>query len=301
MFIQDLKQYAARKVSQAGSIPRRLIFINTAVALAGAILSSLVGQLVAVYQGSEGLSGMGLASLLLTVNQSLDLAVQLVLPFWTVGVVSAMLAVVRTGEAGMKELTVGIRRFPVFLRLQLLQTILVVLLALVLNTPAMMLYMLSPFGANVNPDASEALLTAQMVPFFVIYLLLILIVMVPVSYRLRLTNFYILTGCNSALVAMLTSAQQMKGKVWTLVRLDLSFWWYHLGSFLLVGICYLDLLLGLLGASLPWGGNTGYWVCYLLYAVGHLALETAARPWVEGANVCFFQAVCQPPEPADPQ
>lgn len=296
MFIQDLKHYAAQRIAQSGNTSRRLIFINTAVALAAAMLCALLGQLVSGYQGGEGLSGMGAAGILRTVDQSLDLAVQLVLPFWTVGVTAVMLAVVDTGKAGKKELTVGIRRFPVFLRLQLLQGVLLMLLAFVLSTPAAWLYMLTPFASELTQMTDVELLSVKMLPLFIIYFVLLVVVLVPVSYRLRLTNFYILTGCNSALLAMVTSARQMKGKVWTLVRLDLSFWWYHLGSVLLVGVCYLDVILGLMGRSLPWGGNTGYWVCYLLYAAGHLALETAARPWVEGANVCFFQAASQPPQ-----
>ncbi len=299
MFIQDVRRYAAQQISRAGAIPRRLVFISTGVALAAALLSALVGQLVGSYQGGDGLSGMGAAGILQTLNQSLSLVVQLLMPFWSVGVVAAILSVMRTGNGGMAELTVGIRRFPVFLRLQLLQGLLVTLIALVLSNPVTLLVTL--FVPETAAAAPEELFGARMLPVILIYLALLLAVYVFLSYRLRLTNFHILGGCNSALTAMLLSAQQMKGKCRTLFRLDLSFWWYHVGNFLLVGICYLDMILQLMGKSLPWDGNTGFWVCYLLYAAGHLALETAARPWVEGANVCFFQAVCEVPPQQNPQ
>lgn len=299
MNIKQLKQEARQRLAPAGKLPAKLTFISVGVSLAAAVISGILGEIVSGYQGGDGLSGMGMASLLQTLEQCVDLAVQLGSVFWTVGLTAAIFALIRAEQADKSTLFTGFRRFGPFLRLFLLKALIVMALAIVMYMPAMLIFSMTPWAMNLetavltnpeildSPEAMEALL-GQMVPMLVIYGVLVLVAVLAVMYRLRFAEMFLICGWNKALPAMLASSGMTKGMVKDLIRLDLSFWWFHLGSILLLGICYLDMILELCGVSLGLPSQVSYWLCYLLYALGHLALEVYARPQVTGADAVLF-------------
>lgn len=305
MNISVLKQDAARRIRQAGTLPKKLVLLSVSAVLGADLLSALVDVLANSYQGQEGLSGMATAGVLQTVNTLATLLISLAKPFWSVGLLTAIFAIYREGTASAGTLLTGFRRFPVFLRLTLLRALVLMVICIALYMPATMLFLASPWSEEFQNMAiadsglaageiSDALLRTAL-PLVGIYMALVLLVYIPVAYRLRLPEYYVLEGCNAASLAMGLSRRNTRGNVWSLVKLDLSFWWYYLGHVLLVAVLWLDKLAPLVGLSLPVQGMDAYWLCYGLYAVGFLALETFARPWVEGANVAFFQAVNVPP------
>ncbi len=302
MNIPQLKKNAQSRMAQAGNLPRKLTFISVGISLVAAVAAGLVGMAVNGYQGGEGLSGMGAATLLQAVEQSLNILIQLVSPFWAVGLVAALFAIANGQEASEKTLLQGFRRFWPFLRLYLLKALLIFALAIALYFPAVMLYSLTPWGMafqtmiTQNPDVFNDIQTAQQLldaiwPMLVVYGVVLLAVLVPLLYRLRFAQYYLIAGWKGAMLALVCSFRQTKGHVKDLLKLDLSFWWYYVAGVVLLGVCYLDILLGLFGIQLPMDTKTVYWVCYGAYALGHLALETYARSKVEGANVFFFRSV----------
>ena len=59
----------------------------------------------------------------------------------------------------------------------------------------------------------------------------------------------------------------MKGNCLKVMRLDLSFWWYYLLSFVATAVAYGDVLLAWAGISLPWSETVGYFLFYGIYMV----------------------------------
>ncbi|MGM9601031.1 MAG: hypothetical protein ACI3W5_05525 [Faecousia sp.] len=299
MNISQLKSDALRCMRAAGKKPYQLTFLSVAVSVAAAVVVALVGTAVNNFQGGEGLSGMGPASMLQALEQSLNMIIQLLSPFWAVGLVAALFAIAHGHYASKRTLLEGFRRFFPFLRLYLLKFMLMMAVATLTCVPAMLLYSLTPWAVKLqaevaaNPDLLENVerLMKEMLPFMAIYGVVLLAVLVPLLYRLRFADYLLISGWKAAMAAMAASFRLTKGWVKTLFLLDLSFWWYYLGSALLLGVCYLDVVIGLFGHRLNMDAQAAYWVCYLCYAAGHLALETYARPRVEGAHVLLFRAV----------
>ncbi len=302
MNIPQLKKNAKNRMAQAGQLPRKLTFISVGISLVAAVAVGLVGVAVTNYQGGEGLSGMGTATLLQAVEQSLNILLQLLSPFWTVGLVAALFAIANGQEASEKTLLQGFRRFGPFLRLYLLKALLIFALAIALYFPAVVIYSLTPWGMafqtmlTQDPEAFSDIQTARQLleaiwPMLVVYGLVLLGVMVPVLYRLRFAQYFLVAGWKGAMLAMACSFRQTKGRVKDMLKLDLSFWWYYVADVLLLIVCYLDIILGLFGIRLPMDAQTTYWICYAAYGLGHLALEIFARPNVEGARVFFFRGI----------
>lgn len=304
MNISQLKSDAMSRMRSAGKKPYQLTFFSVAVSVAAAVLAGVVSAVVSNYQGGEGLSGMDTASMLQALEELLNIVIQLATPFWAVGLVAALFAFSQGEDAGKSTLLEGFRRFFPFLRLYLMKALLVIAISTLVLLPAMIIFSATPWFFNLqnailtNPEIGDnqelfLLLRKDAIPLLVIYGAMLLAVLVPLLYRLRFADYFIITGMKSALLAMTTSFRMTKGRLTTLIMLDISFWWYYLGSAVLLVVCYLDMAASVLGFRLNMDAQTAYWVCYLCYAAGHLALETFARPRVEGANVLLFRAVIE--------
>ena len=82
-------------------------------------------------------------------------------------------------------------------------------------------------------------------------------------------------------MAMLRSRILMFNHRWELAKLDLSFWWYYLLLILSMGLCYADVILGMLGVSLPVSEQVAFWGSLVLGLMAQLALRTLLGPKVE--------------------
>ena len=102
------------------------------------------------------------------------------------------------------------------------------------------------------------------------------VVAIPLSYRLRLSAYYMLDG-SGARQSLLQSARSMKGNCLALLRLDLGFWWYYAAQALLTVIGYGDLLLPHLGIQM----NTT--VAYFLFYVLSLAAQLGLFWWKQNS------------------
>lgn len=309
MDISQLKKDAQCRMERWGRKPNALTFFSIAISVAAAIVVGIVSTAVSGYRGGDGLSAMDKASLFQALDEFLNLTVQVLSPFWAVGLVAALFAFANGQDASRDTLLLGFRRFFPFLRLYLLKTMFVVSVATLVCLPAMLIYSVTPWAIKLqqmvaaNPDVLDnmELLTKEMLAFGGIYCVMLLAVLVPLLYRLRFADYFMISGWKSAMMAMATSFRLTKGQVMNLFKLDVSFWWFYLGRFALIGICYLDVVVGLFGYRLNMNPQALFWVCYLCYAIGHLALETYARPKVEGAHALLFLKTAQPPMTQSPE
>ncbi len=296
MKIFELKRASLTRLRRYGKRPYKLAFYSVAIALAVQLLVSAMGYWVLNYQGGEGLDGMGSVTMIQTVHELLSTASSLLIPLWTLGFTAAIMAFMDWQDPADTVLLKGMRRWWDFLKLYLLEGIFMFFLMIAVSMPIGFLVSLTPWGREpVNlPDpeiVGEVKYIAAAVdaaaPLLILYALAFLVVGMFFAYRLRFTNYLILNGWIGVFSAMVTSFQMTKGYVWSMIKLDLSFWWYYLVTGVLMGAYVAVVLLGL---DLGFSFHTVFWLCCVLYALGVLALDVFAKPRVIAANVLIWRS-----------
>ena len=282
-----LHRDAQTRLGQVGYSPKKLVLIHAAIALGGSLLMTALNYLFHLQiEQTGGLSGMGLRSVLSTVQSVLELAVMVLLPFWEIGLLYAALSWANGETARFRDLTEGFRRFGAVLAYRLLSGMVFLALMFAVFNICSTLYMLTPFSndfaemvypimqPNATAEQVEALITSEylekllhtMLPLLIFSGVAYAAVAVPLFYRLRLAQFVLMDG-ERAGAAMLQSLRLTKKNAWQLVKLDLHFWWYYLLMGLCVVISFGDALLPFLGISLPFSEDVGYFLFYLAGAL----------------------------------
>lgn len=296
MKIFELKRASLTRLRRYGKRPYKLAFYSVAIALAVQLLVSAMGYWVTTYQGGEGLDGMGSVTMIQTVHELLSIVVSVLSPLWTLGFTAAIMAFMDWQDPQDTVLLKGLRHWWDFLKLYFLEGIFMFLVVLAVILPVTYLYALTPWAkdlANI-PDPEivgevkfVAAAADEASPLIIIYVLALIAVLVPISYRLRFTNYLILNGWIGVFSAMVTSFQMTKGYVWSMIKLDLSFWWYYLVTGLLALVYAAVVMLGL---DLGFSFHTVFWLCCVLFALGVLALDVFAKPRIVAANVLLWRS-----------
>ena len=317
----DLRQQAQTRLHQAGYPPKKLVLIHSAIALGGSFLVSVINYLF--YLGIDqtgGLSGMGLRSVLSTIQSVLELVVLILLPFWEIGLLNAGLRWAKGESARFGDLAEGLRRFGAVLAYRLLFGMLFLAILFAALNICSTLFVLTPFSNDfaeaiaplMQPDVTVEQLEAMMTPEFfksiAVYMVPLLIVTgvafaavaLPLFYRLRLAQFVLMDG-ERAGASMLQSLRLTKGNAWQLVKLDLHFWWYYLLMGLCVVVSFGDTLLPLLGISLPFSKDTGYFLFYVAGVLCQLALLWQCQAKVMTTYCLAYENFLPPVKSVDPE
>ncbi len=282
---------------------RRLVLIHSAVTAgvlllvtaANFLLDSRIGQ-------TGGLGGMGLRSALETAATVLQLAVNLALPFWNIGYIAAVLHALKGERCEAGDLLLGFRRFGPVLRLTLLKELLMLVLILLVSYPAMMLFFMTPWAKplmevmasiSVTGQMDEAILVqaadAIMLPMTVIVMGAVMLMAVPVFFRLRFAELALMEAPEQgAIRAMNRSLRLTRGNCGALLKIDLHFWWYYVLEGVVTVIAYADTLLTLAGIPLPGNATALFFVTYVVHLAAQVALYWFAknRVFVTGAVCC---------------
>lgn len=317
---KDLKQTAASRLSKARFDPRLLILIHTAVSVGATLLVSVINYILQQQiNGTGGLSGIGLRSILATAQSALQLACVVLLPFWEIGMLYAAMGIARKRSAEPADLTAGFRRFGPVLRLNLLRSAVIFAVIMLCVNVGTSIFMMTPLSAplydillpileaasdNTVPTVDETTLAAlfqAMLPLIPILLCLFLLLAAPVFYRLRMADYLIMEDKKTgALEAMLTSWRMTKGRAFALFRLDLSFWWFYALQAVAVLLAYGDVISGALGISLPISSDLAALVFYLLYGVAMLALNWRFGSYLQTTYAVAYDTLryqCAMPKP----
>lgn len=252
IYPKSLKQEAAERLSRLNCNPRKVLLVYAAVAFG----VSLVAALMNVFLNSRvaqtgGLDGLEVKALWETTASVSELAITFLSPIWSLGLVAVVLGFARGKDAQPKDLTAGFHRFFAGLGLHLLTILLYLfasLIAIYIGTALMgFLADMDKLDAIMQPvvQALEAdpnmaydalaqilpwqeLLACLWLPMLVIFLLSAVVVLF-LSYRLRLASYYLMDGLGMGPIqAVRKSFSSMKGNVFAFIRLDLSYWWYYL-------------------------------------------------------------------------
>lgn len=307
---RELKATAEDALSCATNA-KRLVLIWAAVSAVLPLLVSIMNSILdSQIAGTGGLSGIGLRSALSTIQSGSHSLVSLLMPFWNLGYIAAVMRFARKEQADHKVLFAGFRRFGPALRMYLQIIILLVILCIVCFNVGVTLVSLTPladpvwaiweqsqemFLSGVMDEALLAATAEAMMPTFFICCGLTLIVAVPVFYPLRLADYCVLdSNHSSGLLALLESRRLMRHNCFRLFRLDLSFWWFYLAQLLLPVICYGDVILAALGIPLPFGEEAAFFIFYIAALLGQFALLYCCSNRVQTTYAVFYDSLRTP-------
>lgn len=250
---KQIKKEADLRIATTPGNHKKLILVYSAIALGAGFLCQIIDFITnLMMENTGGLSGLGARAILGTVNSLFPLAVNLLLPLWMLGLMATALRLCRQERVDTNNLKEGFSRWGVMLRLSIFQGLLLfgvayltmqvsTILFSVTNLSRSAMEFLSPYAtdltlleSSMEDPAFMADLLKAMAPMLILWVVLLLVMMIPLVYSLRLSYYRIVDiERPGALRAMAESRKMMKGNKWMLFKLDLSFWWYYLLQILL--------------------------------------------------------------------
>jgi uncharacterized membrane protein len=292
-----------------------LIFTVTLVVL------SLVANVLNLFlnnqiEGTGGLAGLGARSVLQTVQQILTFTYSFFSPFWHAGFLVAVIRNARQEQIDHTCLFSGFRRFRRILGHTLSQIAITFLLAIAVTQVASNLFVLTPFaepilelltplvenGAMLDSSGMINLDTLPVdelihaaIPMLILWALIYLVAYVFLSYCFRMSLYLLLQGAEIGVIASLVQSwKQMRGHKLEILRLDLRYWWYYLLGILITVVCYLDMILPMLGVVFPFDPTIAYFLTLLLYGLLTIALNVWKKWEVDTAYVLAFESIVHP-------
>ena len=316
--LRQIHQFAADRLRQSPS-QKQIVLIYAALALGLTALVTVLSHVLDLQMDNfGGLSNLGKRSMLSSVQSMLPMVQSLLSMCLNVGYLAAMLRIARGMYTSPQILRLGFDRFWLLLRCSIFKGLMLSAVVFVSMYFGVMIYMMTPFSDAaveiitpllsqvsmlntqiVIDDATYLLLMEAMVPAFAICGILLLILGVPVLYNYRMAEYVIIDKpAVGALAALRESKKMMRGNRLSLMKLDISLWWYYLASFAATVICYGDVLLNLLGLEMPIPDTVAFYGFYVLYLAASFAVHFFLRNRVEVCYGLAYDAV-KPEEKQD--
>lgn len=311
--IRDLKARAAA-LAETNRAPARTLVLWFCGVLAALTLGSngLNLYLDSQIGNTGGLEGIGMRSLLQTVQTILSYINQFFGPFWTAGFLAAMLAMVRGIRPKPRDLTEGFRRPLRILGYVAFEAAAALLLLVAVVNLSSILFTLSPMGADFAENMAPLLMDAEaltpegllnqelisldaliasLLPMFVITGVLYLPLFAVMAYGFRLALYLVMDRGIGAIPAHFLSLRLMRGHKLQMLRLDLSWWWYYLLGAVCYAVAYLPTVLLLLGVGLPMDYTAMLFVSLAVYCGLYTLLCLWRKPMVDASYVLAYEAL----------
>jgi uncharacterized membrane protein len=315
--VQAIKAETDQALRRANN-PRKVILayagitvlLSALLTVANALLSDRIAD-------TGGLANFGIRSILSTAQSILPMIQSVALLCLEFGYLHAILRISRGQYAYHTDLKVGFHRFGAVIRLTMWQYFLIFSVTMMLFYLSMQIFILTPWadplldlltplvteaGANAAALMDEAMMDQAlqlMVPMLVIYGIVCCVVLIPILYGFRMAIYVLLDDPNGrAFAALRTSKQMMRRNKFRLFKLDLSFWWYYGLVALATAISYGDVILPMLGITLPGSAELWYFVCMAGYFAILFAANYFLRSRVEVSYALVYDCV-KPEEKQD--
>ena len=268
--------------------PRKTALVYIAItSLANLLVDILLTVLANKISQTGGLGNMGTRTILSTISSVLPIVQMILVLIIHLGYQKATMKVVRRQAVAPATLKDGLPALARLIRVTLLMGGLYLILAFLAMYGASFLFTLTPLS-NAFYDvvmpllseggdiytllASDPVLLAQvagaMLPVFPIFALIFAMMAAPFYYGYRMVNYCLLDERRmGARRAMRESTRMMKGHRLSLLKMDLSFWWYFLAQGLIGCLLYHDTLLPIIGVTPPWPQMVSHYVFLVLYLV----------------------------------
>lgn len=314
---KTIKQNAARALAR-GRDPKKLILayagIPVLLSLAVTLLNHWLGLQI---DSTGGLSQLGTRAMFSTVQQILPTLQSLVLLCMDLGYLHGMMRIVRGQYADHTDLKTGFRLFGPMLRITLLQGMIYLAVGIVTFYFSMQIFMLTPWAEDliailepvvssttildsgyVLDEATMAQATDAMLPMIIFYFVLFAILILLIQYRFRMAHYALLDNPTAgAFAALRQSVKLMRHNCIRMLKLDLGYWWFHGLTVLASVVLYGDMLLPMMGITLPLSGTAAYFLFYGIYLAMHFATQYFLRNRVEAGYITAYEAIR--PKPKD--
>lgn len=320
MDIRSIKTNAANSLAAASYDPKKLAVLHAGAALLLTLVMTVLNYFLSrSIDNTAGLSGIGTRTVLETVTSLLSIASAFVLPFWEIGFLYAAMGMARRENVSPMTLTEGFRRIGPVLRLQLLQLLLYIGVAMACMYAATFVFFFTSLSNSMMETlqalldsgvtaeelmASDAMfeqLLPTMIPVYVVFGVLFAVVAIPLFYRFRMASYAVMdTQTPGALAAMRDSSRMMRGSRLALAKLDLSFWWYYAAQLVITAVAYGDLLLPALGITLPFGSDAAMFIFFVVQLVLQLVLAYSCGSYVQTAYAHCYDLL-KNKKPASPK
>ncbi len=273
----ELHTRAADALSCAPNHRRLVLLYSGLLTLINLLVSALNFALESGIANTGGLQGMGLRSILTTIQTLLPLVIMVLTPFWGFGYTRSAMGLARKEDTPNATLLFGFRKFFPALGLITLTYLVYLVLAITCVYGGTILLSFTPLAEPVyelmltaDPTAIDPnLLLETMAPMLIICGVAYVGLLIPTTYRLRLSTYFMLDG-TSPFRSLLSSFRATRGNGFALFRMDLGFWWYYLAQLLLALVAYGDQLLPHLGIHI--NETVAYFLFYGLSQLATLAL-----------------------------
>lgn len=312
---RSLREDAARALNR-GRDPKKLVFSYAGIVLALSLVVTL-GNLILDdrISGTGGLSNMGTRAIFSTIQQLLPAICSLVAMCLEFGYLSGMLRIARGQYADHTDLKVGLQKFWPLVRLMILQGLVILLVAIVSFQAGSMMFAMTPWAEPVlemsmelyNQDLTaideQTLLNFMKAatPMYVIGGILFFAALIPVLFRLRMSLYCLLDDPNGrAIAAMRSSNQMMRRRFLSMLKVDLSLWVYHLANVLIYVMMYIDLILVLLGISVPMDPLVFSLLVYAAALVVQFGVQVTLRNKVEAVYITAYDRLREKPKEGGP-
>lgn len=290
--IRQLNATVAQRLDRA-QYKNQIVLIYTAITLGlSALVTVITYWLNLEISKTGGLSNMGLRSILSTVEAVLPIVQNFALLCLEMGFLAAMLRISRGLYTSPQTLRAGMSRFWAVVRCTLLLSFRYLLTGMICFYLATAIFSLTPLSNKATEilmpivqqmtsldteiileDAVMMQLIEAMIPMFVIFAVLLLVMLIPMYYRYRMANYVLMDKpAYGAVRALNESKMLMRGNGFALFKVDLSLWWYYLLTILAAVICYGDSILALLGVALPWSNTVSYFLFFGLFLIAEFAI-----------------------------
>ena len=311
---RDIRARAAKTLSYTPWDVKKQVLIFGLVPLGLSLLLTCLDLLLNSLQSGSGIAGLQVYRVLSTASSSLWLAANIFNLFWSPGILYSALMILREQDPYPKGLLRGFRRWAPLLRYTVLLSLAAIALSIalvwfssIITTP----FVISVLESMPTTPTTEAEIYAFidamppeqmirfMLPMLIVLFVLTLAILIPISYRLRLAEYRLMDEPKcGALMALLQSNRMMKGNCVAFFKLDLQFWWYYLAMLLATTVAYGDMILAMLGVSLPGPEMLWYFGFYVAYLGVLLAIYVLLRSRVEVTYALAYDAV-KPEEKQD--
>ena len=307
-----LKKVAAHRLENARDGGKIVLIYSGILALCALLVTGINFLLSQQISQAGGLSNMGTRSVLSTIQTILPILQQVVMVCLEFGYMAAMLRIARGQYASPMSMKMGWDRAWVLIRTLLVQSAIYCGACLGGVYLAAMIYsftplsnaateLLTPLMAEISdPQAIIAAMdeTMQMqmleasLPLFVLAILCSLVLIIPIAYRYRMVYYVLMDKpAFGAMQALRESKAMMRSNKFQLFKMDLSYWWYH-GLLMLASVlCYGDVVLAMLGISLPFSSTVAYFLFYVLFLAAQLGIYLKFRNRVEVSYALAYESI----------
>lgn len=303
---KNLRQQAQTALRR-GREPKKLIYAYAGISLAVA-LTTFLANLWLNHQidGTGGLGNLGTRAIFETIKQIIPIASGFLAMCMNLGFLGGLMRICRGQYADHTDLKTGFRKFWPLFRLGLLEALLyfaVAFLAMQLGSTLFLftpwaeplMEILMPFyesGTMALVEAQLLALIGPMIPLIATVGAVLLVVLLPVMFRLRMSYFCLLDDPNGrALAALRESNRMMRGRFGQMIRVDLGLWLYYAATAAVLLVLYSDLILALLEIPFPMEAAVFAGVVYIASAAMQFGIHVFLRPNAEMTYLKAYDAL----------